>query len=213
MVSAAADPGLQLKLTEDTQAEIEKIKIKYGLRDKFGFYVGSIFSRRHLPETIEAFFNLARERADYQFLIGGKNYTHPHLDIDELVEQKNNTLGRQAILKVDFIGDFDLKLLYSACAFFIYLSDYEGFGLPPLEAMRAGAPVITSDRTSLKEVAGEAALLIKDNSDMQEIYRAMRRILMDEKLRSELSERGRKRANMFSWEECAEKILRGFLNS
>jgi len=213
MVSAAADPGLQLKLTEDSQEEIEKLKIKYGLKDKFGFYVGSIFSRRHLPEIIEAFFNLARERSDYQFLIGGKNYTHPHLDIDKLIEQKNNVLGRKAVLKVDFIGDFDLKLLYSACAFFIYLSDYEGFGLPPLEAMSAGVPVITSDRTSLKEVAGEAALLIKDNSDMQEIYRAMKRIAMDEKLRSELITRGKEQANKFSWQVCAEKILSGLLNS
>jgi len=212
MVSAAADPGLQLELTEDTQAEIEKIKIKYGLKDKYVFYVGSIFSRRHLPEIIEAFFNLAKERSDYQFLIGGKNYTHPHLDIDKLIEQKNNALGRKAIIKVDFIGDFDLKLLYSACAFFIYLSDYEGFGLPPLEAMSAGALVITSDHTSLKEVAGEAALLMKDNSDIQEIYRAMKQLVSDENLRNDLIKKGKEQAARFSWTRCAQDILNALMS-
>ena len=207
MVSAAADPGLQLELTENTQVEFEKIKIKYGLKDKYGFYIGSIFSRRHLPEIVEAFFNIAKEKSGYQFLFGGKIYTRPHLYIDKLIEQKNNALGARAIIRVDFIGDFDLKLLYSACAFFIYLSDYEGFGLPPLEAMSAGAPVITSDRTSLKEVAGEATLLINDNSDMQEIYRAMKKITDDEVLRSQLTEKGKERARKFSWERCAEEIL------
>jgi len=207
MVSAAADPVLQLQGMQGSQAELEKIKVKYGLKDKYGFYVGSIFSRRHLPEIIEAFFKLAREKSDYQFLIGGKNYTRPHLDIDKLIEQKNDALGAKAIIRFDFIGDLDLKLLYSACAFFIYLSDYEGFGLPPLEAMSAGAPVITSDRTSLKEVAGEATLLINDNSDIQEIYRAMKKITDDEVLRSQLTEKGKERARKFSWERCAEEIL------
>ena len=213
MVSAAADPGLQLELTENTQVEFEKIKIKYGLKDKYGFYIGSIFSRRHLPEIVEAFFNIAKEKSGYQFLIGGKNYTRPHLDIDKLIEQKNNALGARAIIRVDFIGDFDLKLLYSACAFFIYLSDYEGFGLPPLEAMSAGAPVITSDRTSLKEVAGEATLLINDNSDMQEIYRAMKKITDDEVLRSQLTEKGKEQARKFSWERCAEEILEALITA
>ncbi len=213
MVSAAADPDLRLSWTQNSQEEIEKIKVKYALKENFIFFVGSIFSRRHLPEMLEAFFRLAREKSDYQMLIGGKNYTQPLIDIDKLIKEKNNVLGRRAILRVDFIGDSDLKLLYSACAFFIYLSDYEGFGLPPLEAMSCGAPVITSNSASLKEVAGDAAFLIKNNSDVEEIYRAMKRLIDDETLRQQLVKRGGEQAGKFSWEICAKKVLIGLLNS
>ena len=122
-------------------------------------------------------------------------------------------MGRQAILRVDFISDYDLKLLYSACAFFICLSDYEGFGLPPLEAMAFGAPVNHERSTSLKEVAGEAALLIKNNSDIEEIYQAMKKIIDDESLRFQLIERGREQAKKFSWEKCAEETLEAIIGT
>jgi len=194
-------------LIGDKKYNFDEIKQRYKIKDKFIFFVGSLFSRRHLPETIESFYRIAREYSDYQFLIGGKNYTRPLVDIDKLIEEKNAALGNRAILRVDFIGDSDLKLLYSACAFFVWLSDYEGFGLPPLEAMSCGAPVITSDSTSLKEVAGEAALFIKNNSDAEEIYRAMKRLVEDENLRQELIRRGREQTIKFSWRDCAKKTL------
>ncbi len=184
---------------------MEVIKKKYGLKDKFGFFVGSIFTRRHLPKIVAAFERLAKE-GDYQLLLGGKDYTKNKL-VDKLAKEINVKLGREAVLRVDFINDSELKLLYSACAFFIWLSDYEGFGLPPLEAMSLGAPVITTDGSSLCEVAGEAALLIKDNADIEEIYRAMHKITRDNILREELIARGREQAGKFSWRECAEKTL------
>lgn len=185
---------------------IEAVKKKYGLKDKFIFYVGSIFTRRHLPEVIAAFERLTEE-GEYQLLLGGKDYTAGK-SADELVQKINAKLGYEAVLRVDFIGDDELKLLYSACAFFIWLSDYEGFGLPPLEAMAQGAPVITTDGSSLKEVAGEAALLIKDNTDIGEIHRAMHKITRDNILCEELIARGREQARKFSWEKCAEKTLK-----
>jgi len=200
-----------------------EIKKKYGIKDKYIFYVGSIFSRRHLPEVIAAFEQLCQRdtnsphpipplekgrdiSTDYQFLIGGKDYTGGQ-SVNKIVKTTNAKLGREAILRVDFIADNELKLLYGACAFFIWLSDYEGFGLPPLEAMSLGAPVITTDGSSLREVAGDAALLITDNSDAKEIYRAMHKIGRDGALREELIERGKEQAKKFSWKECAEKTL------
>ncbi|MBU1102466.1 glycosyltransferase family 4 protein [Patescibacteria group bacterium] len=193
------------------KGEAEKLK-KFGIMDKFGLYIGSIFSRRYLPEVIGAFGRLAAEKPDYQLILGGKDYTRAR-NTDDLIVRENESLGRRAILRVDFIGDSDLKLLYSACAFFIYLSDYEGFGLPPLEAMSCGAPVIISDGTSLKEVAEDAAFLIKNNSDVEEIYRAMKKIVDDANLRSELIVRGRGQAAKFSWEKCAQETLSALLNA
>lgn len=187
---------------------IGAVKKKYGLKSKFGFFVGSIFTRRHLPEIIKAFEKLARAaNEDYQLLLGGRDYTVGQA-VDRAVKETNKALGREAVLRVDFIGDEELKLLYSAGAFFIWLSDYEGFGLPVLEAMSLGAPVITTESSSLSEVAGDAALLIKDNTDIKEIYRAMHKITRDNILREELIARGQEQAAKFSWQKCAEKTLK-----
>lgn len=187
--------------------EIGVLKKKYGLKDNFIFFVGSIFSRRHLPEVIEAFGRLAASRPDYQLLIVGRDYTKGTA-VNQLVEQKNKMLGRPAILRVDFLGNSELKSLYSACAFFVWLSDYEGFGLPPLEAMSLGAPVITSDSSSLKEVVGQAACLIKNNNDIEEIYRAFLSLAVNPAERQKLALEGRKQAERFSWKKCAELTLK-----
>ncbi|MDD2753673.1 MAG: glycosyltransferase family 1 protein [Candidatus Portnoybacteria bacterium] len=185
--------------------EAAAINAKYGLKDEFAFYIGSIFTRRHLSEVIAAFECLIKE-GDYQLLLGGKDYTEGR-SINKLVKKMNKKLGREAILRVDFIAADELKSLYGACAFFIWLSDYEGFGLPPLEAMSLGAPVITTDGSSLSEVVGQAALLIKDNFDVEEIFRAMHKITRDRILREELILRGREQSAKFSWRECAERTL------
>lgn len=201
--------GVDCCLTAGDRAAAADIKEKYGISDKFIFYVGSLFSRRHLPEIISAFLKL--DRPDWQLLIGGRDYTDGR-KIDKLSQAANERLSRQAILRVDLIGDSDLRLLYSACAFFIWLSDYEGFGLPPLEAMALAAPVITSDSTSLKEVAGRAALVIRDNNDVEEIYLAMKKLIDDKSLRRELSARGKEQAGKFSWERCAKETLDGLMS-
>ncbi len=193
--------------TVESIGSSDSIKERLNLKEQFAFFVGSIFNRRHMNEIISAFGRLAKERSDLQLLIAGKDRTKPKQHIDKLVSLFNEKIGRQAILRVDFVGDNDLKLLYQACAFFIWLSDYEGFGLPPLEAMTNGVPVITSDSTSLKEVAGSAALLIKNNSDADEIYQAMKKIIDDNFLRSQLIEEGKAQAAKFSWQKCAQETL------
>ncbi len=196
----AADPSLS---PGSPQTELDSIK-KYKIKDKFVFFVASIFERRHLPEVIDAFKKL--NRPDHQLLIGGRDHTDGK-KVDIMSAATNQQLGRDAIIRVDFIGDYDLKSLYSACAFFIWLSDYEGFGLPPLEAMACGAPLITSQGSSLDEVVGSAALTIKNNLDVEEIYQAMKRILADEDLRQDLIKKGKEQAAKFSWEKCAQETL------
>jgi glycosyltransferase involved in cell wall biosynthesis len=198
-------------LPEKLDDKIAEIKKKYDINDKFIFFIGSIFTRRHLTEIIQAFEQLT-VTSRCQLLIGGRDYTDGKA-VDKLVKKVNNKLKYEAILRVDFIGDEELKLLYSACAFFIWLSDYEGFGLPPLEAMAIGVPVITSDATSLKEVAGQAALLIKNNSDTGEIYQAMKSLAESEILRQEFIQKGKEQAARFSWPSCAEKTLEKLLKS
>jgi len=210
VVTPEAADSLLTAMPADMDFKIKCVKEKYGIKNNFVFYVGSIFSRRHLPEIIQAFKKLSLERC--QLLIGGQDYTK-NKSVDALVREVNEILGQQAILRVDFIPDSDLKLLYSACAFFIWLSDYEGFGLPMLEAMSLGVPVITSSSTSLKEVAGDAAILIKNNADVREIFAAMEKIKTDEILRLNLIVKGKEQAKRFSWEACAEKTLEALLRA
>jgi len=196
---------------EKAGKEIEAVRVKFGLKDNFIFFVGSIFSRRHLTEVIEAFSSLVKEKKDWQLLLGGRDYT-PGQSVLKLAVKKNKEFNREAILQVDFINDNDLKFLYSACVFFVWLSDYEGFGLPVLEAMSVGVPVITSQSSSLVEVAGRAALLLEKNSSVEEIYWAMKRLVEDKQLWSDLAKAGKGQAEKFSWQACAKKTLEALLS-
>lgn len=189
----------------EDEALLLEAKRKYNLPDKFLFFIGSIFSRRHLPEAIEAFSQAAGElKQKYHFIIIGENYAN--FDIDEFIEAKNKRLSYEAIRHIR-IASGDLPSVYNLASLFIYLSDYEGFGLPVLEALACGTPVVTSATSSLPEVAGKAAMYVKNNADIQEIERVIRRGLTDEELRNRLASKGLEQAKTFSWQKCAQKTL------
>ena len=184
------------KIIEDNE-ELTKIKEKYKIKDKFIFYIGSIFNRRHLLEVIKAFKRITDKLPNYQFLIVGINYAN--ISKQELDHKK--------IIYQEYLSGKDLVKLYNAADLTIYLSDYEGFGLPPLESITCGTPVITSRRTSIPEVVGEAGIYIEDNSDINEISEAIYNGLTNNNLRQELINKGLKRVNKFSWQKGAKKIL------
>jgi len=203
-VPLAADESFK-QITD--QNKLAEVKNKYQIKDKFIFYVGSIFNRRHLPETIKAFGRLAPKLPNYQFLIVGANHTSPFINIDGLIRQANKQLNRPAILRQDYLTGQDLAALYSAADLLVWLSDYEGFGLPILESMACGTPVVTSPVASIPEVAGQAAIYVQDNSNIDEISEAIYRGLTDQQLRQDLIKRGLTQAKKFSWQRCARKTL------
>ncbi len=189
----------------DDSEKIKKIKEKYGIKNKFVFYIGSIFNRRHLSKIIKAFEKL--NLPDYQFLIIGKNHTYPFVDIEKQIQKTNNFLKRNAIIKKDYLFDEDLILIYNFASLFIWLSDYEGFGLPILESMASATPVITNKTGSIPEVAGDAAIFVKNTTDTEEISQAIYKGLTDENLRKDLIEKGFQQVKKFSWEKCARETL------
>lgn len=191
----------------EDRALIEDFKKRYRIKDKLVCFVGSIVNRRHLDKVIAAFAKVGQDMPQYQFFISGRNHTSPFVDIEGQIKELNKKLGREAILRIDFISDDDLPLLYNACDWTIYLSEYEGFGLPVLESMACGTPVITSPVTSIPEVAGDAAIYVKDSNGIEEIERVLRQGLADERLREELIAKGLARQKMFSWEKSARIIL------
>lgn len=187
--------------------KIQAIKEKIGVSGKLILSVGTIFSRRHTDDLIAAFTLFGQKFSQYQLLIVGKNHTHPFIDIDKKIREANHALKKNAVLRYDSVTNDELLALYGAAEALVYLSDYEGFGLPPLEAAAIGIPVITSDIPAIRENMSGAAIFVKNNADAAEISRAIEAAAANGALRKNLTEKGLARAKMFSWRECAKKTL------
>ena len=186
---------------------LENFKKKHQIKDKFIFYIGSIFNRRHLPEAIKGFEKIASQLTNYQFLIVGANHTAPFIDIDQLIEQTNKKIGRQVIIREEYLSGENLLPLYKAADLLVWLSDYEGFGLPVLESIASGTPVVTSSLGSIPEVAGQWVIYVKDNSNIDEIAEAIYQGLTDQQFRECLIKGGLEQSAKFSWQRCAKETL------
>jgi glycosyltransferase involved in cell wall biosynthesis len=185
-----------------SEADVSRVRERYQLNDPYVLYAGNIKPHKNLERLIEAFHLLRREGLDHvKLLIIG----------DEI--SKYATLRRavhryklhQHVRFFGFVPDRTLAVLYRLAAVFVFPSLYEGFGLPPLEAMASGTPVITSNVSSLPEVVGDAALLI-DPYDPVAIAQAIRRVLTEPALRDDLRCRGLARAQHFSWDRSVRRI-------
>lgn len=181
--------------------EISEAKEKYSLKGNYILSVG-VGRRKNTQRALHAFKRLIEElRQDLQFVLVGKfNQTEEYFRLAETPPLKG---------KVKFLGymsNEDLPPLYSGAKVFFFPSLYEGFGIPVLEAMASGCPVVTSNVTALPEVAGEAALLV-DPYNIEEMAHALCRPIKEEDLRYTLIQRGLERAKLFSWERVARQIL------
>ena len=122
------------------------------------------------------------------------------------MEKKNIRWNPQSVIRTGYIDDEDRAALYSGAEWFVYTSQYEGFGVPPLEAMQCGCPVITSNNSSLPEVVGDAGIKIDWDSDEQHIE-AYEKYYFNEKLRKEYGIRGMEQSKQFSWEKTVNKMI------
>ena len=182
--------------------EIQRVRERYQLYDPFVLYAGNIKPHKNLERLIEAFHTLRKNGFEHvKLLIIG----------DEI--SKYATLRRAVhryklhhhVRFLGFVSDKTLACLYRLAGVFVFPSLYEGFGLPPLEAMASGTPVITSNVSSLPEVVGDAALLI-DPYEPDAIYEAMRRVLTEPELAASLRARGLERVRQFSWERSIRRV-------
>lgn len=188
--------------------QFKTIGEKTGAGEKFILSVGTIFNRRHTDALIDSFLLVAKKIKNYNLLIVGKNATEPFMDIDKKIKDANRKLSRNAILHRDSVPGETLPPLFAAAEALIYLSDYEGFGLPPLEAALSETPVITSDIPAIKEIMGDgSAIFIKSNTDKEEIARAIETIITDKNQRTKLIIQALERAKSFNWNDCAKKTM------
>jgi glycosyltransferase involved in cell wall biosynthesis len=183
--------------------EVERVRGLYGIEGEYLLAVGSIQPRKNLVRLVRAYAALRRERASLpQLVLVGKR-AWLYGETLRAVEQCGVS---DRTIFTGYVGESDLPALYTGATCFVYPSFFEGFGLPPLEAMQCGTPVITGDRTSLPEVVGDAGLLV-DPFDEVALGGAIARLVDDAALRSELRARGLSRASMFSWEKTARETL------
>jgi glycosyltransferase involved in cell wall biosynthesis len=161
--------------------------------------VGAILNRRRLPVLIEAAARLRRRWPGLVLDVVGDNRTHPRLDLRALVERRGLA---GAVALHGFVGEAELALRYAAADVAVFLSEYEGFGLPALEALARGVPVVAARRPALDELFGEAALLVEP-SDPGAVAAAVERLLGDAGLRDERARAGRELAARFSWTRAA----------
>jgi len=179
-----------------------KIREKYNIPGDFILYVGTLEPRKNLKGLIQA-YHRSRAREDFLLVLaGGKGWKYKH--IFRLVSQLDL---KDKVIFTGYVPDSDLPALYSSASLFVYPSFYEGFGLPPLEAMACGIPVIVSRTTSLPEVVGDAGVYV-DPMEVEQISTAIDTVLADAQLRHTLQKRGLKRAKLFTWEKTARETLK-----
>ena len=185
-------------------AAADGILCRYGIRRPFVLYVGRLNERKQLREVICAFARTARWHSGgaLQLVLVGKP---DYLRYDLRSVAAAAGCGDRVVL-TGFVPDEDLPLVYGAAELFVYPSRFEGIGLPVLEAMACGVPTIASTRTSLPEVAGDAAILV-DPDDVEELGRQMLRVLSDRSLRVALRRKGLEHVRTFSWESTARSML------
>ena len=184
---------------------VAEVKRRYGIEGDYVLAVGSIQPRKNLVRLVRAYSDLRRRRSHDklpQLVIVGKR-AWLYGETLRAVEQSGVASN---VIFTGYVPESDLPALYTGALCFIYPSYFEGFGLPPLEAMQCGTAVVTGDRTSLPEVVGDAGLLVNP-FDEDAIGAAIARLIDDGELRAQLGLRGRERAALFNWTETARQTL------
>jgi glycosyltransferase involved in cell wall biosynthesis len=187
---------------EPREEDVVRVRERYQLQDEFVMYAGNVKPHKNLGRLIEA-FDLVRKRGlDYLKLIMIGD------DISKYTALRRAVHQHQLHKYVRFLGylpEETLAVMYRLAGVFVFPSLYEGFGLPPLEAMASGTPVIVSNLSSMPEVAGDAALLV-DPYDPHAIADGIYRVLTDADVRKDLRRKGVARAGQFSWEQSVRRV-------
>lgn len=192
-----------------SNVELELIKRKYKIPEekRYIFSLCTLEPRKNLIRAVREFLNFINKNNinDLIFVLGGGAWS----DFEKAIKNsvKSLDLFEKYVYRAGYVADKDLPILYSNAEWFVYTSQYEGFGLPPLEAMQCGCPVITSNNSSLPEVVGDAGIMIDWDSDEQHVS-AYEKYYFDEQIRKKNSAKGLARASFFSWSNTVDKMLR-----
>ncbi len=183
------------------QKEQTRVKSKYHIKTSYILYAGTIEPRKNIVTLLDAYAGLPDEIKESYTLVlaGGKGWK------DEDIYKKLEEYKNLNIILTGYVADEDLPALHSGAEVFVFPSHYEGWGMPPLEAMACGTPVITSNNSSLPEVVGDAGMML-DASDTKGFTNNIAKVIKNKKLQQRMVSAGIKQAQNFSWQKSAEKL-------
>lgn len=194
--------GVSPEFSPAPPAIIHRIRTEYRLPERFILAVGSLHPRKNLPRLIQAFERIAPEMPDLALVLSGASGWRA----EEILERAHRSPFSRRIFHLGYVPDADLPALYSAAAATAFVSLYEGFGLPAVESMACGTPVVAANRSALPEICNDAAFLV-DPLDPESIAVALRDVLENSELRQRMIERGIARAASFTWQSSALQTL------
>lgn len=199
VIPEGVEPHFQPDLSEEQRAAV---RTKYRLPERFILYVGTIEPRKNLSTLLEAYAALRFQHPNLGLVVaGGKGWLY------ESFFERLRVLGLESVVTLTgYVPEADLPALINCAEVFAYPSVFEGFGLPPLEAMACGVPVVCSNASSLPEVMGEAGVLLPP-TETSAWKEALERLLADATLRADLRARGLRRAQQFTWDNAARRTL------
>lgn len=182
--------------------EVEAVTAQYGLHSPYFFYLGTLEPRKNISMLVQSYARLCERMPDAPLLVlaGRKGWQY-----NEIMGAARKNRIEERVRFLGYVLDVDVPLLMRGARAFLFPSLYEGFGLPPLEAMSCGCPVMVSDTASLPEVVGEAGILV-DPRDEQAICNALYRLANDDALCATLSRKGLEQAEKFTWEKAAGSV-------
>jgi glycosyltransferase involved in cell wall biosynthesis len=192
-----AYPAVDERFRPASPDEIDRVRRRHGLAERYVLHLGTIKPRKNLPRLIRAFAR-ANIPPDTQLALGGMT-TYGGGPVEDAIRSSG---VEPQVRRLAYVPDSDLPALYSGAACVAIVSLYEGFGMPALEALACGAPLMVSNRGSLPEIAGDAALIV-DATDVDSISGGIERLLGDAPLRDQLRDRGVRRAASFDWPTAA----------
>jgi glycosyltransferase involved in cell wall biosynthesis len=192
----------------DTQKQ-DFIRCKYGIPNApYILSLSTLEPRKNIDHIIRCFVNLVQQEKIqdlYLVLVGAKGWNYDHI----LAEISSNSHLKERIIITGYVADEDLAALYSGAIAFVYPSFYEGFGLPPLEAMQCGIPVITSNTSSLPEVVGDAGIML-DPKDTDGLCQSLLDLYNKPSLRQSMSQKSLEQSKKFSWEKCTQETIAAY---
>ena len=195
------DPAPAATNPEEDEARLASLCV----RKPFLLFLGTIEPRKNVVRILQAFEQVAADHPSLTLVLAGKMGWHP----EEVVAALEKCTVRGRVCRIGFVSEAEKSALLRSCAALVYPSLYEGFGLPVLEAMAHGAPVITSNLSSMPEVAGDAAIELDPHS-VKAIAQAIDRIASDKPLREDLHHRGTSRSSQFTWKRTAKETYASY---
>ncbi len=184
----------------------QKMQEKYGIQDDYILYVGGYGKRKNITTIVKAFYQYKKQKkTDLKFVIAGEvNYK-----ADEVISLVSELDLCEEVLLIGKVKTEDMVHLYNASLILVYVSFYEGFGLPPLEAAKCGIPIITSNTTSIPEIVGKGAIQVDPNLD-EELYQALLKLLEDPKEYKKMCEKAKNLAKRYDWKKTILETIQIF---